>query len=720
MIGSGKMMEPDEPGEMPGFSSESHEDSRLARLEKLNAFGMALARTRKEAIDGRRQLGIEDEWTEDEDAYDGIDDANRDQSKSAWRTRPVGKLWPKTQQNTRSTVFVDITRPYVDSAAARIADMLLPVDEFAFGLDPTPIPQLMDAAKSQQMVQGPDGQPIPEADIAQAMLDEAKKRAESAEKRIQDWLAESGWPTHVRSIIEDAARVGTGILKGPCPTKRKQTSWSVQDGIGSLQVVEQIEPGSRRIDYWDFFPDPACGECIHDGSYVWERDRITYKQMMDLIGLPGYIPEQILACLKEGPQSAEYTEGRDEQIEQSLGVEKTRFEIWYYYGLADAEDMSAAGCECEEGQKVPVMVTMVNNRVIKAIMNPLDTGEYPYDLMIWQKRPGIPWGRGVARQIRTPQRMLNAAFRNMMDNAAMAAGPMVVAMQNIVSPADGQWTIAPRKIWTVNEGATVDDARKAFISVDIPMRQAEIQNIIMLALRMAEESTGLPMILQGQMGQKAPDTVGGMTMLQNNASAVLRRLSRTFDDQVTKPHVRRYYDWLMQYGEDPNEKGDYQIIAKGSSALVERDLQNQELVQMAMLVENPAFGIDPKKYAEEWLKSRRFDPRRFKYSEEEEAAMQEQAAQMPPDPRVMVAQMKQEFDAMKLQFEANQRDKDRQLEMAMKQVDAQLEAMKLNADQQVSMAQVRGMLQKAMMDINSKHQLFAAESRMKMATGNGI
>ena len=36
-----------------------------------------------------------------------------------------------------------------------------------------------------------------------------------------------------------------------------------------------------------------------------------------------------------------------------------------------------------------------------------------------------------------------------------------------------------------------------------------------------------------------------MTMLMNNASVVLRRIARTFDDNITTPHIRRYYDWLM-------------------------------------------------------------------------------------------------------------------------------------------------------------------------------
>ena len=56
-----------------------------------------------------------------------------------------------------------------------------------------------------------------------------------------------------------------------------------------------------------------------------------------------------------------------------------------------------------------VIITMVNCRVIKAAINPLDSGEFPHDVMVWQRRPGVPHGIGVAMQINVPQRMLTAA-----------------------------------------------------------------------------------------------------------------------------------------------------------------------------------------------------------------------------------------------------------------------------------------------------------------------
>src|SRR6185295_15065825 len=169
---------------------------------------------------------------------------------------------------------------------------------------------------------------------------------------------------------------------------------------------------------------------------------------------------------------------------------------------------------------------------------PLDSGEFPYDFMPWKRRAGSPWGSGVARQGRTAQRITTAAVRNMMDNAGISAGgQMVIGTQ--IEPADGKWEITPRKLWRFSEDANTDDVRKAMAFFEIPSRQKELREIVIFGQKLMEDSTGLPMLLQGQQG-KAPDTVGGMTLLNNNAAAVLRRLARTFDDNITEPHIRRY------------------------------------------------------------------------------------------------------------------------------------------------------------------------------------
>ena len=72
---------------------------------------------------------------------------------------------------------------------------------------------------------------------------------------------------------------------------------------------------------------------------------------------------------------------------------------------------------------------------------------------------------------------------------------------------------------------------------NIPTLQAELSNIIEFGLRMADEVSGLPLLLQGERGN-SPDTVGGMQMLMQSASIVLKRIAKQFDDYYTRPLLK--------------------------------------------------------------------------------------------------------------------------------------------------------------------------------------
>jgi len=695
--------------EPEGLDEHAEGQENLARMAQLDAFGQSLSKTRAEAISGRLSSGIEDIWTEDEEFYDGIDDLNRSDTRSTWRQKPPGQVATRPTA-TRSTVFPNITGPFVEAAASRITDMLLPTDDRPWELKPTPIPEMQALAKGevpQQMQQQLDQQyPDPaQADQAEKDLVEKAKRlvaaatekAKLAEKRIEDWHVECQWHAQVRQIIEDAARMGTGVLKGPWPTQKKRVTWK----DGRMQQVSDIKPGSKWIDPWNIYPDPACGEDIHNGNFVWERDYLTKRQLQMLVGQEGYIKEQIATCLQEGPQTATATYKETPDAVADPTNQKNKFEVWYYHGMAEREDMEAAGCDCGVGDEyiaIPAMVTIVNNHVIRASLNPLDTGEFPYDIFVWRRRIGFWAGIGVARQIRVAQKIVTAATRNLMDNAGVAAGPMLVFRQGSVFPADGVPGIGPRKVYYIDkDDDSIQDATKAIGVVKVDMMVNELLAIVNFGMQLAEQTTGLPMILQGQMGT-APDTVGGMTMLNNNASSTLRRLARLFDDRITEPHLRRYYVWLLQYGED-SEKGDYFIDARGSSALVERDIQNQEIAQMGSIVLDVRFGLDPKKWAQEYLKSRHFDPKRFEYDDEEWKKVVEQMTQGKQDPREAIAQLKAQTDerlkSMDQQFESQENALEREFNLILAELEREMDTFASQNNRDMSFDQVKAKLSEA-------------------------
>jgi hypothetical protein len=715
-------------------------EQREAALAKVNSLASELVKKRDHAVTSRAQSGIEEDWLEDEEFYEGIDDANREFQRQR-STKPLtaeGGTDTKVNADNRSRVFLNITRPYVDAAAAKVADMLLPTDDQNWGIEPTPLPSLVKSSKDksplldpatgqQQIMQAMDEQgnpiqkPMTVADQVDEILNKAKDAAKAAENRIDDWLTESNYNNETRKVIEYAARLGTGIMKGPYPVERRNRAISKGDG-GLVEMIEEVTvgPESRAISPWNLYPDPSCGNNVHNGSFIWERDKINARQLKEMRNDKTYIVEYVEQVLREGPAKKFLEEAKIDKGLEDID-DKEMFDIWYYHGFLGREEMESAGCECDEFEQFPAIVTIVNDTVIKVTFNPNSSGEFPYDVMPWQAREDHWAGIGVARQIRTPQRMLNGAARQMMDNAGLSSGPQIVVKRGAVEPENGAWVLEPRKIWIAMEDyeGTVQDA---FTSVNINSMQNDLMAILQLAIKIAEDVTGLPMLLQGQQGQ-APQTLGGMQMMNNNASTVLRRIARTFDDNITEPHIRRYYDWLLEDPDVPSEeKGDFNIVARGSSALVERDIQNQAVAQMIPLLADPEFRINKAKWFSEHMKSQRLDPRLFQYTDEEFQKMQEAMAQQPPpvDPKIQIEQMRLEAEERKHSLEMGDREAERQFRREMALLERDIAAMRLSSETKVSLDKIKAKLTEVAMVQKNKRDIFAAEAKIKNRHGEGI
>jgi hypothetical protein len=337
--------------------------------------------------------------------------------------------------------------------------------------------------------------------------------------------------------------------------------------------------------------------------------------------------------------------------------------------------------------------------------------------------------------MRSQQKVLNAAWRQMMDNAGVSSGPQIVIKPGAIQPADKQWQLSARKIWYATDD--IDDVRKAFSTFEFNSHQVELAGIIKMATELADAETGVPTIMQGEKGA-APDTVGGMQMLMNSANVVLRRLVKQFDDMITKPHIRRYYDYNMMYNEDEEIKGDFSIDARGSSALVVRDIQNQSFLNLLAAGANPVYGmyLDTQKLFEKALQAQHIDPAEVFKSEEEieqiKEAQKQAAAQGPaPDPAMAVAQMRAEAEMQKAQAQ-NQGDlqelqvrqaiaaQEADLRIMQLEMTREIEMLKLSNSQNISLEKIKAQLADTAMKERSRKELFAAERDLALKTGSGI
>ena len=741
------------------------DDERQAQYDaeqRIQALGDTIQRRADEAVGKKSE--VESRWLEDLRQYSGQYDED---------------VLSRIRANRGSDLYLNITRPMASQLESRLGDMLFPTDDRNWGIEPTPVPALAQA--QMQMQPGADGaQPTPEAQQASAILRIARERCEAMEREIDDQLTEAEYNGVARAVIHDAIVLGTGIVKGPVVFGRTRKRWMRQpDPVTGadaqvLVLEEDTTPTVERVDPWSFFPDPNALQ-LSDAEYIFQRHLLTRKQLRELAKQPGFLPEQIRDALRE-----DSTQTAPDYISQIRDISGTangsvegRYQVWEYHGEIDKADLAACGCEVDDDDLTAVsgVVWVCGGRVIKAALNPLETGEHPYGVYQWETDDTSLWGIGVPRLIRNAQRTVNAAVRMLMDNAGLAVGPQVVVDERIVRPADGQWALTPRKIWLKTDPTASINA--AFGSFNLDSRLSELMAIIDKAQEWARSEGNIPLHMAADQATPMNETYRGAALLMNSANVVMRRAVKLWDDDITRPLISRFYDWNMQFGDDEGIKGDFRAVARGSSSLLVKEVQQQALLQLGQYVLSPALA--PVSHVPEWyrelFRALQLDPDQYVKSDdqiEREAQARQKQQQLPPELQIKQAeiqakmqieqaklqaahqrwqaemQLKQqpdttaqarlELDRLKLAREMKndeldhraveaqiQRDMQRMInERDLSDANMQMELAKMANDRQVSIEKLQAMLEMERMKLSNKTQLFNAEAAIKTTMGQGI
>lgn len=528
----------------------------------------------------------------------------------------------------RSQAFVKLTRHKTNSWAARLGDILFPTDDKNWGIKPTPVPKLVQAAQqaveqaqaaveaANEAADADQQQRVKEiADsFAQAArrtrgdIDEANKRCGRMEEAISDQLVESDYVTQCRLVIEDGCKLGTGILKGPMTSQRLRAQWRGESDDWTLTPIPDPLPDFRRVDPWHFFPDMSA-QRPGEYEFTFERHLPTKRDLKKLAKKLKFNREAVGRLLEEGPQSV--FAGKDVNHLVSLraisgeGDPLTeRFVMWEYHGALECEEICLMlrymgqhekAARFEE-QKDPfedyrVIIHFCNNEVLKiAPEYPLDSGETLYSVWNFQRGETSTFGIGVPNMMGDSQAALNSAWRMMLDNAGLAVGPQIVINRSLITPQDGSYSLRPLKVWLYSSTAGITPNAKPFEQFEITMNQQALAGIIELAKAFIDEETGMPTIAQGEQGAST-QTLGGMSILFNSANVIFRRIVKAWDDDLTKPTLRRAYDWNMQFNPDNTIKGDMQVDARGTSVLLVREIQAQTLMNiMTNYTTHPVIG----------------------------------------------------------------------------------------------------------------------------------
>ncbi|WNO60438.1 hypothetical protein [Rheinheimera sp. MMS21-TC3] len=667
----------------------------------------------------------------------------------------------------RANPFIKMTRAKTNAAESQIVDLLFPNDDKNWGIAPTPVPELADQASNEQEVLDDNGEPytttdgeqVTEGMLAARELEQIKERCDKMELLIEDQLVESRFNAVARLAIHDGCVVGTGILKGPVVVNKMDKSFTKQGDAWVVEMRQSITPAVEVVRPWDFFPDLSASR-IEEAEFIFERRYMSKQQIKGLIDKRGFPKAQIKKIMQMSPQSTQHSSTYMDDVRTLAGLSDnlndTRYETWEYHGpipysvLFDLgvidlpSDEKEAQLFIQDMMHEEVMATVFycGGIVLGAKLHMMHYENYmPYRVWNWEQDDSCIFGYGLPRIVRDEQRIINSTWRMILDNGSITAGPQVIFDNKYIRPANGDATIEPFKQWHLLK--PVDDVRKVFSTIEFNSHLPELQGIYSMARQMMDEVSGVPMLNQGEQGQST-QTLGGMSMLMNAANAVRRRQIKQWDDNITAPLITDFYAWNMEYEEDNDVKGDYQVDARGTSALLVRETQAVALTNyLSMAGSNPVFApviqLKAIENLRQWVKLQGLPADLVPTNEELEAYQQQQAEQQGEQPqdtaiaveqlRIQQMQAKQEFEMQmfqrKAELDMQENEASRNLKAQQMQADLmanaskeRIEIMKLEQTGKVNTEKLLVELKKVQMQTDKEMQQFMTELKLKQVTGN--
>ena len=577
-------------------------------------------------------------------------------------------------QGGMNIVWHPLTEIKAKAASAWVREILMPVGEQPWGLDPTPVADLPTEIKAgvvtKAIVQAQDA--MKQAAQAGAVMDAeefrglvrelgeklrddaevtmkkaAEKRAKRMEKVIADRLAEGGFETAMDAFIEDFVTYPAAIIEGPIYVRKKKLSW----GAGfTPKVTNNPVPTFQHVSPFDTYPAPGAKSPQH-GDFV-VRKRFRREELYDLKGMPGYKDDQIDEALRAYSnghlEGWLWTESERQRLEQETlfmylsppGV----IDALSYWGSVPGWKLKSWGVDSDldDTRDYECNVLLCGRFVLYATLNPNPLGARPFRKACFDEMPGSFWGRSIPDLASTPQQMCNAIACAFADNMGISSGPQVWVHADRFADGEQSMEMFPWKIWQLKSDPT--QGVNPGIGFFQPPNNAELllASLEKWELR-ADDATGVPRYTYGnERAGGSADTASGLSMLMTNAAKGLRRGIANVDINVIGPCIEDLFVGEMLYNPDHSIKGDCVVTPRGAAAILIRESAQQRRIQFLGMTANPIDAqIITTKYRAELLR-------------ETAAAMELPVDDVVPSDEELAKQMAAQQQAMEAQQQAAQ------------------------------------------------------------------
>ena len=535
-------------------------------------------------------------------------------------------------EKEKSKVFVKITKTKVLASFGQIIEVLFGTGQFPLGVDPTPVPEGIaeyahlkpnGGGQQPQQPQNPygfpgDGRSIPAGATAEILgglseefgnagfeegpapdlktmpqIEPAAMAAAELEKYIHDQLDSTNAVTILRHVFFEMALLGTGVLKGPFNYEQLINRWMENPETGERDYVpsSKLVPKLEAVSCWDFYPDPNAVN-MEDAEYVIQRHILNRSQMRDLMNRPLFREEAIRRCFEMGysytPRAFESSlQDRENQNE----FDKDRFEVYEYWGIMDKAFVEEAGLPVEiDDDLTEVQVNAwisASGQVLRLTLNPFTPERLPFSVCPYELNPYQFFGVGIPENMDDSQTIMNGHARMAIDNLALA-GNLVFDIDETMLVPGQDMSVYPGKIFRRQSGMP----GQSIHGVKFPSTATENMMMFDRFRQLADESTGMPSYSHGQTGiQSTTRTAAGMSMLMGASALNIKTVIKNIDDYLLRPLGESLFSWNMQFNDDsPKIVGDIEIRARGTSALMQKEVRSQRLMTFMQTAANPSLA----------------------------------------------------------------------------------------------------------------------------------
>jgi hypothetical protein len=556
-----------------------------------------------ETYSGDRRV-IEEQWLRNLRQFRGIYDPDID-----------GRI-PADQ----SRAYPKVTRTKVIGTVARLMEMMFPQTEKNWGIRPSPIPDLSqeDTQSVLDTLQNglPEGTELPSEVIERAIAEFATKKCAKMEKIMEDQLDEISYISLCKRVVFSAVLYSAGVLKGPLIKTAKTRSWKRDTITGRYIAFEaqKLQPYFEVVPVWNHYPDLSA-KTLEQKDGDFERHIMSRSQVTDLASRPDFMGDAIKNWLKNNI-GGNYKERWWEQSLRVTGDRKNvtdlsgrKYELLEYWGFVDGHELKACGIEIADDRlssQFEANVWTLDSVVIKAIINPFEVKIRPNHTFIYEEDDISILGIGLPAIMRDSQMGVCEATRMLLDNASVSCGPILEANHELLL-AGQSMDVHAFKIF-YRDGLTGSESQAPAIrEIKVDSHIPELVTIIELFMNFADTETALPPPALGDVGQggsEALRTQGGASMFLGAAALPIRDTVRNFD-MFTESVIGSQYNWNMEFGTDEEAKGDFSVIARGSTSLVAKEVRAQSLDAFRVsLSEDERPHINSRKLLVERMKAR--------------------------------------------------------------------------------------------------------------------